>query len=68
MAPAPGAVMATIGPVEGLAEATASMVKVLSGAISDRSRRRETLVVAGGAFALIAGLGLMNAPAEPKRN
>jgi MFS family permease len=42
-----GASMATIGWIEGVAEATAAVVKVFSGAISDRLGRRKLLAVAG---------------------
>jgi MFS family permease len=42
-----GASMVTIGLVEGVAEATASVAKVLSGTLSDRLRQRKLLVVAG---------------------
>jgi len=47
MATALGASMATIGIVEGIAEATASVAKVFSGAISDYFRKRKVLVVVG---------------------
>jgi MFS family permease len=47
MASVLGASMATIGLIEGLAEATAQVVKVFSGALSDRLRRRKVLVVLG---------------------
>jgi len=42
-----GASMVAVGFVEGVAEATASIVKVFSGALSDRMRRRKPLVVLG---------------------
>ena len=42
-----GASTLTIGIVEGIAEATAMIVKVFSGAISDFFRRRKPLVVLG---------------------
>jgi MFS family permease len=38
---------AFLGVVEGIAEATASLLKILSGALSDRLSRRKPLVVAG---------------------
>ena len=47
-----GASMLAIGVVEGIAEATASIVKVFSGALSDRWRRRKPLVVFGYGLAL----------------
>jgi len=42
-----GASMLMIGVIEGAAEATASIVKLFSGALSDRIGRRKPLVVAG---------------------
>lgn len=44
---------AGLGLIEGIAEATASVVKVFSGTLSDRFRRRKPLVVAGYALAAI---------------
>lgn len=54
-----GASMLAIGIVEGIAEATAAIAKVFSGAISDRFRRRKMLVVLG------YGLGAVSKPAFP---
>lgn len=54
-----GASMVTVGLLEGLAEATASVVKVFSGTFSDRWRRRKPLVVLG------YGLGALSKPAFP---
>jgi MFS family permease len=42
-----GASMVTVGVVEGIAEATAAITKVFSGAISDYLRRRKVLLVLG---------------------
>jgi MFS family permease len=42
-----GASMVTVGFIEGIAEATASMTKVFSGALSDWLGRRKLLVVIG---------------------
>jgi MFS family permease len=42
-----GASMVSVGFVEGVAEATASIVKVFSGALSDRLARRKPLLVFG---------------------
>jgi MFS family permease len=42
-----GASMMTIGFIEGIAEATAMIVKVFSGALSDRLRQRKVLAAAG---------------------
>jgi MFS family permease len=46
-----GASMVAVGVVEGIAEATASIVKVFSGVLSDRLGRRKPLVVFGYALA-----------------
>ena len=46
-----GAGMVAVGVVEGIAEATASIVKLFSGALSDRLGRRKPLVVLGYALA-----------------
>lgn len=53
MATTLGASMLTIGLVEGLAEATASITKVFSGALSDFLRRRKFLLVLGYGLAAI---------------
>lgn len=47
-----------IGLIEGVAESTASVVKVLSGALSDRVRSRKGLAVAGYALSTLAKPGL----------
>jgi MFS family permease len=49
-----GASMLAVGLVEGIAEATASIVKVFSGALSDRIGRRKPLVVVGYALAALS--------------
>lgn len=48
-----GASMATVGLIEGIAEATASIVKVFSGAISDWLGKRKVLAVTGYGLAAI---------------
>jgi len=53
MATVLGASMATIGIIEGIAEATAAITKVFSGAISDYFRKRKVLVVLGYGLAAI---------------
>lgn len=53
MATVLGAGMATIGLIEGIAEATASVLKVFSGALSDRLRKRDGIVVAGYALSAL---------------
>ncbi|MGE0362103.1 MAG: MFS transporter [Vicinamibacterales bacterium] len=54
-----GAGVIAVGIVEGVAEATAAVVKVASGALSDRWRRRKPLVVVG------YGLAALSKPAFP---
>lgn len=54
-----GASMVTIGLVEGVAEATASITKIFSGALSDYLGRRKFLVVLG------YGLGAITKPVFP---
>jgi MFS family permease len=49
-----GASMATVGLLEGIAEATAAITKVFSGALSDRWRRRKSLVLAGYGLAALS--------------
>jgi MFS family permease len=49
-----GASMLAVGIVEGIAEATASIVKLFSGALSDRLGRRKPLVVLGYALAAVS--------------
>ncbi len=51
-----GAGMITIGLIEGVAEATAAIIKVFSGVISDRLGRRKPLLVLGYGLAAIAKL------------
>jgi MFS family permease len=59
-----GASAVTVGVIEGLAESTASMLKLASGWWSDRVRRRKPFVVAGyGLAAFVRPLmGLATAP------
>jgi MFS family permease len=54
-----GASMVTIGVFEGIAEATAAITKVFSGAISDYFRKRKLLIVIG------YGLGAITKPVFP---
>lgn len=49
-----GASMVTVGVIEGIAEATASIVKVFSGAISDWFGKRKLLAVIGYGLAALA--------------
>ncbi len=48
-----GASMITVGIIEGVAEATAAIAKVFSGAVSDYFRKRKILVVLGYTLAAI---------------
>ena len=53
-----GASMAQVGVIEGVAEATASIVKVFSGALSDWFGRRKLLALTGyGLAALTKQIG-----------
>lgn len=49
-----GASLTFVGVVEGVADATASILKIASGWVSDRWQRRKSLVVAGYSFSAIA--------------
>jgi len=49
-----GAPVYIVGLVEGIAEATASILKVVSGWISDKLRKRKPLVLAGYSFSAIS--------------
>jgi len=52
-----GTNLATIGVIEGIAESTASVIKIFSGALSDYWERRKQLAVAGyGLSALVTPL------------
>jgi MFS family permease len=48
-----GATMLAVGLIEGIAEATAQIVKVFSGALSDRIGRRKPLALAGYGLAAL---------------
>ena len=48
-----GASMAVVGLIEGIAEATASFIKVFSGALSDRLGKRKWIAAAGYALGAI---------------
>jgi MFS family permease len=49
-----GATAVSLGVIEGGAEAVSSVLKIMSGRISDRSRRRKPIVVAGYGLSAIA--------------
>lgn len=57
-----GASMAQVGLIEGLAEATASLLKTFSGVLSDHSQRRKPWIISGYFFSAIAKpfIGLSN--------
>jgi MFS family permease len=59
-----GASPALLGVIEGIAEATSSLLKLVSGRLSDRLPRRKPIVVAGYALASVARplIGLATAP------
>lgn len=48
-----GTSMLTVGVIEGIAEATASIVKIVSGVLSDRFRKRKLLAVLGYGIAAL---------------
>lgn len=60
-----GAPVAVVGLIEGIAESTASLVKLASGWISDRVGRRMPLVISGYGFAAIGKLILALATIWP---
>jgi MFS family permease len=49
-----GATLPMVGLIEGLAESTASLMKVFSGFISDKLRRRKPLTVIGYSMSMVA--------------
>jgi len=51
-----GASIASVGLIEGIAEATISLTKVISGVASDWARRRKPLVLLGYAFSAVSKL------------
>jgi MFS family permease len=48
-----GANLVTVGAIEGIAEATASILKIFSGALSDYYRRRKELAIAGYGLSIL---------------
>jgi len=52
-----GASMLVVGVIEGIAEATAMVVKVFSGYLSDLTRRRKPLVLLGDDGELVGVVG-----------
>ena len=51
-----GLPVAAVGAIDGIAEATASMTKLVSGRLSDRSRRRKPLILFGYGLAAVSKL------------
>ena len=51
-----GASMTSVGFIEGIAEATISLTKIISGVASDWARRRKPLVLLGYAFSAVSKL------------
>ena len=49
-----GASVAVLGAIDGVAEATANFAKLASGRMSDRSRRRKPLILAGYGLAALS--------------
>lgn len=60
-----GASPAAIGLIEGAAESVSSLLKLVSGALSDRIGRRKEMVVAGYGIAAVARTGLALATSWP---
>src|SRR2546430_3093518 len=57
-----GASMVTVGVIEGIAEATASITKIFSGALSDRLCQRKSCAAAGSRLAGFTRPALPPAP------
>ena len=60
-----GAPVAIVGLIEGIAESTASVLKVVSGWLSDKWRKRKIFVVAGYSFSTISKILLSLAYSWP---
>jgi len=60
-----GAPVAIVGLIEGMAESTASVLKVVSGWLSDKWRKRKIFVVAGYSFSAISKILLSLAYSWP---
>jgi MFS family permease len=60
-----GAPVAVVGLIEGIAESTASVLKVVSGWLSDKWRKRKPFVVAGYSFSAISKILLSLAYSWP---
>jgi len=60
-----GTPVAVVGLIEGIAESTASILKVVSGWLSDKFRKRKPFVIAGYSFSTISKLILSMAYSWP---
>ena len=60
-----GASMASLGVIEGVAESTASILRIASGWLSDRVGRRKPFIVFGYGVSVVAKAGLVGASAWP---
>jgi len=60
-----GAPVAVVGLIEGIAESTASILKVVSGWLSDKLRKRKPFVIAGYSFSAISKIILSLAYSWP---
>ena len=63
-----GASVATVGLLEGMAEAIASITKVFSGTLSDRLGKRKALAIAGYGLAALTKPFFALAPTTPGRH
>ena len=57
--------MASLGMIEGVAESTASILRIASGWLSDRVGRRKPFIVFGYGVSVVAKAGLVGATAWP---
>jgi MFS family permease len=60
-----GAPVAIVGLIEGIAESTASILKVVSGWLSDKFRKRKPFVIAGYSFSAVSKIILSLAYSWP---
>ncbi|PIU33652.1 MFS transporter, partial [Candidatus Shapirobacteria bacterium CG07_land_8_20_14_0_80_39_18] len=60
-----GAPVAIVGLIEGVAESTASILKVISGWLSDKYQKRKPFVIAGYSFSTISKILLSLAYSWP---
>ncbi len=60
-----GATPAIVGIIEGIAESLASILKVFSGALSDRTGKRKPLAIGGYSFSMLGKVALMFAGTWP---